>query len=109
MKFFKHQEIDMDISLPSDLSEFVKMQVESGAYLSESAVLTEAVKLLKNRTPVPTTNGHEKTVQPLESKPIWQVFQEIQESVPDEEWAKLPTDLSTQHDHYLYGAPKRPE
>ena len=27
--------------------------------------------------------------------------------VPKEEWAKLPTDGSINHDHYLYGAPKR--
>ena len=28
--------------------------------------------------------------------------------VPDEEWDKLPTDLAEQHDHYIYGTPKRP-
>ena len=28
--------------------------------------------------------------------------------VPDAEWDKLPTDLAAQHDHYLYGTPKRP-
>jgi hypothetical protein len=40
-------------------------------------------------------------------KPIWEVFQEISASVPDEVWATLPTDLSEQHDHYIYGTPKR--
>ena len=29
--------------------------------------------------------------------------------VPDEEWDKLPTDLAEQHDHYIYGTPKRPK
>ena len=27
----------------------------------------------------------------------------------DEEKAKLPPDLASEHDHYLYGTPKRPE
>ena len=41
-------------------------------------------------------------------KPIWEVFQEITASIPDEEWAKLPVDGAEQHDHYIYGTPKRP-
>jgi hypothetical protein len=40
-------------------------------------------------------------------KPIWEVFQEIAASIPDEEWAKLPVDGAEQHDHYIYGTPKR--
>lgn len=39
--------------------------------------------------------------------PIGEVIAEISASVPDEEWAKLPTDGAEQHDHYLYGSPKR--
>jgi AbrB family looped-hinge helix DNA binding protein len=42
-------------------------------------------------------------------KPIWQRIAELGESLPEEEQAKLPTDLAAQHDHYLYGTPKRPE
>ena len=26
----------------------------------------------------------------------------------DEEWDKLPVDGAEQHDHYIYGTPKRP-
>ncbi len=32
---------------------------------------------------------------------------EISSRVPDEMWAKLPIDGAEQHDHYLYGTPKR--
>src|SRR5258706_8779972 len=39
-------------------------------------------------------------------KPIWQAILEIGASVPDDEWAKIPTDLSKNLDHYLYGRPK---
>ena len=41
-------------------------------------------------------------------KPIWEEFEEIAASIPDEEWAKLPVDGAEQHDHYIYGTPKRP-
>jgi hypothetical protein len=38
---------------------------------------------------------------------IWEKIDERMAEVPDEEWEKLPTDGSYQHDHYLYGTPKR--
>jgi hypothetical protein len=41
-------------------------------------------------------------------KPIWERVLERSAAIPDEEYDKLPTDLSEQHDHYLYGTPKRP-
>ena len=31
----------------------------------------------------------------------------ITTSIPSQEWEKLPADLAGNHDHYLYGAPKR--
>jgi hypothetical protein len=31
---------------------------------------------------------------------------EISQQIPLEEWAKLPSDLSKNLDHYLYGSPK---
>ncbi|MEW5724997.1 MAG: hypothetical protein AB1896_17935 [Thermodesulfobacteriota bacterium] len=55
----------------------------------------------------------EMNVRPLEgeafekeTKPVWQMVMEIGASIPSEEWAKIPTDLSINTDHYLYGAPK---
>jgi hypothetical protein len=41
-------------------------------------------------------------------KPIWERILERSAAIPDEEWDKLPTDLAEQHDHYIYGTPKRP-
>jgi hypothetical protein len=35
-----------------------------------------------------------------------QFVDEISAQIPNEEWAKLPKDLSKNLDHYLYGAPK---
>jgi hypothetical protein len=45
----------------------------------------------------------EKTVP----KPIWEKFIEASREIPDEELDRLPTDLASQVDHYIYGTPKR--
>ncbi len=42
-----------------------------------------------------------------ETRPIWEVITEISNQIPEEEWAKLPSDGSLNHDHYLYGSPKK--
>jgi len=39
------------------------------------------------------------------SKPIWEVALEIGASVPEQEWAMVPTDLAKNLHHYLHGAP----
>jgi len=53
------------------------------------------------------------TVEPAEiakpvltGKPLWQVIVDLGESVPKEEWAKVPTDGARNLHHYLHGAPK---
>ena len=41
--------------------------------------------------------------------PIWERILALTADAPAEELAKPPTDGASQHDHYLYGTPKRPE
>ena len=40
-------------------------------------------------------------------KTLWEKLREHMAKIPDEEWENMPTDGSYQHDHYLYGTPKR--
>jgi hypothetical protein len=40
-------------------------------------------------------------------KPIEDLLIELAKEVPQEEWKKLPDDLSFNLDHYIYGAPKK--
>jgi hypothetical protein len=42
-----------------------------------------------------------------QQRPIWQVVQELMADVPSEILDQLPTDGASQHDHYIYGTPKR--
>lgn len=41
------------------------------------------------------------------SRPIWEVLVEMSAEIPEEIWAEMPSDGSINHDHYLYGAPKK--
>jgi hypothetical protein len=41
------------------------------------------------------------------STSIGAIIRAIAGEVPVKEWQKVPVDLSYQHDHYLYGSPKR--
>ena len=41
------------------------------------------------------------------TRSIWEEVAEISAGVPDEAWHAVPADGSEQHDHYLYGAPKK--
>jgi hypothetical protein len=43
------------------------------------------------------------------ARPVWEEVLEIGASIPMEEWEKVPTDLSINLDHYLYGSPKQEE
>lgn len=40
-------------------------------------------------------------------RPIWEIAAEISAEIPIEEWEELPSDGAANHDHYLYGAPKK--
>jgi len=42
-----------------------------------------------------------------DEKPIWEIFEDFANSIPEEVLAILPTDGAEQHDHYIYGTPKR--
>ncbi|CAN5182492.1 MAG: hypothetical protein ACR2GW_10880 [Pyrinomonadaceae bacterium] len=48
-----------------------------------------------------------EAIEANEGRPIWEVIAEISSQVPDEEWDQLPADGSLNHDHYLYGGPKK--
>ena len=99
----------LTIQLPDDLENSLRAEVANGHFTSMDAAVVQAVRVFLNQRPrapeePPIVDENGKTAH----KPIWEVFQEISASVPDEVWDALPTDLSEQHDHYIYGTPKRP-
>lgn len=40
-------------------------------------------------------------------KPIWQIVEDVNTKLPADTWENVPSDGSTNLDHYLYGAPKQ--
>lgn len=57
-----------------------------------------------------TTEDHELprvASQPTAETPIWDIADELFGAIPDEELTRLPMDGAAEHDHYLYGWPKR--
>jgi bifunctional DNA-binding transcriptional regulator/antitoxin component of YhaV-PrlF toxin-antitoxin module len=42
-------------------------------------------------------------------RPFWERIAELAADMPPEELGKSPTDGASQHDHYIYGTPKRPK
>jgi hypothetical protein len=44
---------------------------------------------------------------PAKKKHIWEVAAELVAEIPEEDLACLPVDGVAQHDHYIYGTPKR--
>ena len=42
-----------------------------------------------------------------QAKPISAIFEDLSREVSLEEWSELPSDGAENHDHYLYGAPKK--
>jgi Arc/MetJ-type ribon-helix-helix transcriptional regulator len=101
----------MTIHLPPHIERSIQDAVHGGRFASLDEAMTEAASLLVQRL-----NQEQAQATPVANqsdaapayKPIWEVFQELSASVPDEVWDALPTDLSQQHDHYIYGTPKRP-
>jgi predicted DNA-binding antitoxin AbrB/MazE fold protein len=39
--------------------------------------------------------------------PIWEYAAQLMRDIPEDQLKALPADGASQHDHYLYGAPKR--
>ena len=101
----------MTIHLPPDLESSIQAAVHSGHFASRRC-RDDRSRVLAPATAQAAGPGDAASSEPAAAapphKPIWEVAADIRNSVPDEEWAKLPVDGAEQHDHYIYGTPKRP-
>jgi Arc/MetJ-type ribon-helix-helix transcriptional regulator len=97
----------MTIHLPEDLASWIRAEVLSGHFASEDDMVAAAVRdfLQRQQQASPPTSQEPSARQ---HKPIWEEFEEIAASIPDEVWSKLAVDGAEQHDHYIYDTPKRP-
>lgn len=80
------------------------------------ALIAKALEALQEREHVDhvndETNGSEEqpgaSTLPPRKKRLGEIAEELFRDIPEEELARLPVDGAAQHDHYIYGLPKRP-
>jgi putative addiction module CopG family antidote len=93
--------LDVKITLSPEVERLIAERGDSGRYCSADEVVREGLDLLKQREE--QTNGDSKTNE----LDLAATFEAISKEVPEEAWAKVPTDLSTSLDSYLYGSSKK--
>jgi putative addiction module CopG family antidote len=100
------------MSEPLPLDQFVERQLASGRYPNYDALVEDALRLLQEReSEAAHVNGEAEEAAPTPArphKPIWEIAAELLADVPEEVLNRLPVDGAAQHDHYIYGTPKRP-
>ena len=94
----------MNVPLPDHWQHFVREEVRSGRFPSEAAVLEEALALLRRHE---HGQAREDPANGTGTRPIGEIIDELMRNVPDEVLDRLPFDGAAQHDHYIYGTPKR--
>ena len=95
----------MTIHLPKDLEPSIAAAVQSGDFASADDAVAEAWRTFQRQRQKPAAAP---TLAVKDARPIWELIEEDNRTTPPEVWDDLPTDLATQHDHYLYGTPKLP-
>ena len=53
--------------------------------------------------------NQEKKASKKVNQPIWEVAQSLIQDITEDELNVLPTNGAEQHDHYIYGTPKKEE
>lgn len=61
----------------------------------------------KDRYASVTISQEELLKRRLPDRPVWLMVEELLKDIPDEDLERMPTDGAEQHDHYIYGTPKR--
>ena len=112
----------MKLSLSPETERLIEDKVSSGRYQSADEVVREGLKRLDEHdngrpeaagdTASPPPSPQEETGEPAtqevkEPATLYELFEPIWASVPDEEWEKLPRDLAQNYEHYLYGSKKQ--
>lgn len=90
----------LTIELPDNLAEPLKAHAQSKG-VSPAGYACLAIK----HAIAADNSGTDQ--EKLSARPIWEVIVDNMKDMPPEEFAKLPKDGAGEHDHYLYGHPKR--
>ena len=86
------------IELSDEQAAALKTQAEQEGLSVEAWLQRVAELYAQSRLP---------EAQPANNRPVWQIVLDAFKDVPEEVWERIPTDGASEHDHYLYGTPKR--
>lgn len=89
--------------LPVDLEEFIQQELAQGTYRSEAELVADAVRLLREYHQRRERRPHNGAP----AVPIWEAFEDSLNEIPEEELDRLSPDAAEEHDHYIYGTPKK--
>ena len=90
--------MNLEIHRP-ELMQRVNAHIEAGHFHDADEFIEKALEIIDRMPSVaPKTKG---------SEPFWQSFTRELHALPDAVFERLPADGASEHDHYLYGAPKR--
>jgi hypothetical protein len=99
-KFDREQEPMIIEALSNHGSSYLRIKGR-GQFTHQEATIKKVIKVdYVDVIPVGAVN-HDET-----AKPVWELISEIRAEVPEKDWDQLPTDLSKELDHYLYGTPR---
>ena len=90
----------MKTALSPDVERLIMEKVKSGRYHSADEVVRKSLILLQ-KDEEKTVSGQSDAALDLTAK-----LESIASDVPEAEWQKVPSDLSQNIDHYLYGSRK---
>jgi putative addiction module CopG family antidote len=86
--------------LSPDVEQLILEKVRTGGYGSADEVVRRGLALLEK------SEEKAENISSAKANNLSAVFADISGHVPDSDWQRVPVDLSTNLDHYLYGAPK---
>ena len=94
------------IDAQGQLSLDQPLQVTNSARVRVIVLLPEGNRAVFNSDPSNGNPVESSESQNDSAQSFLRLIDEIRAQVPDGEWKKLPTDLSKNIDHYLYGSSK---
>ncbi len=85
------------LELPDNKETALKAKAQARGVSAEQYVQQIVDHDLEETTPAPAAPHRH----------ISEVIRERMSKIPAEDWKDLPTDGASEHDHYIYGLPKR--
>ena len=86
--------------LSPDVEQLILEKVRTGGYRSADEVVRRGLALLEK------TEEKQENVPSSKTSDLAAIFEGISCDVPDADWQRVPVDLSTNLDRYLYSTQK---